>query len=703
MRWILLVAAVVVVRTTYAQVPDFRASLTLPDPVWSDALAAVQAPGPGLGYSGEVMRSYKYDAHALRTVGSLFRDVRGVPRYTGKVSDDLLAAAGDPGALVWLGYTLTDISAGRNLPTPPPENAGEPIDWRVEWLENGTATGAAAAAAIERLGGGPEPLPQGFEQLPHEVQRLIARLLIAVVQSRPSFDCMLRGDDSPAGANAREAHDLAYRLATAPWIEERWGQFVTDSAESFRLLESFDRRYLAFGSVVFARYAWAGIAEYLAWEGRGDLPDLLRGAKFAGVTIRTPLGEVVVLGPDDDDYDGAAPLLVLDTGGDDHYTGYVAVSSPGRSPVGLLVDLGGNDQYVGETAAMACGLFGLGAIFDLGGDDRYAVLQSGLGAGHFGTGLLYDAAGDDVYTTRDRFSQGAAIAGLGMLIDRGGDDQYTCGQLGQGLGGTLGAGVLLDSDGNDTYTARDDGNISELYEGQSVAMSQGCGWGRRADFGDGHTLAGGVGALIDAAGDDAYSAQVWAQGCAYWWSLGFLEDRAGNDTYRNGKYSAGAAAHFSIGSCVDLAGDDRHNLANETAKNQYHAHARDGSIAVLFDGAGDDAYMLRNHCGGSGDLGSIALFWDRSGDDVYTLKPGPVLEENGWNNTPPLGTSTWYKPMRTVRDDIGTYGLFFDTGGSDRYEGSDPRQGQDRPGDSRAWTMFHPWASWGYGIDLEVP
>jgi hypothetical protein len=698
-----------------AQQPPEREDLAIPVEVWADALKAVSAPGPALGYSSETMRAYRFDTHLLRSVETLFRDVRAVPRYTGKVSDDMLAAADDPAKLVWLGYTLTDISAGRDFKAPELQRAGEPIDWGVQWLPKGASPHEAAAAAIKLMGEPPHaerPLPERFGQMPPELQRLIARLLVSITESQPYIRKALPKSaysDATQGVEG-DSHSIAYAIATSPWIDERDAHFVSGHAGGYSLLAQFDRQWMAFGSVVFAAYASAGVREYLAWEGRHGLPEQLRAAGFEQIAIDTGLGKVYILGPEDDSFGDALPLMVVDAGGNDTYGGNLAVSSPMANTVGLLVDLAGDDQYSGEQGTMGCGLFGVGAIFDLGGKDTYSVRRSGLAAGHFGTGLVYDFEGDDTYEVKDRFGIAAGIGGLGLLVDRAGNDTYTCGSYSEGLGGTLGAGVLLDVEGNDTYIARDDGNISELYLNQSVAMSQGCGWGRRADFGDGHSLAGGVGALIDGAGDDSYHSQVWSQGCGYWWALGFLEDRAGNDTYRNGKYSAGAAAHFAIGSCVDLAGDDKHNLSNDTAKNQFNGHARDGSLAVFFDADGDDAYMLRDHCGGSGDLGSVAVFWDRRGDDVYTLMPSPDIKpKEGWDDARALGSSTWYEPMRTFRDDISTYGLFFDTGGSDRYElpewpgGGQGHEGAARPGENARWRYFRPWGFWGYGIDLDRP
>ena len=59
-----------------------RADLVIPENVWADALGAVRQAGPALGYGGDVMRNYRYDAHRLRTVEGLFTDVRAVPRFS---------------------------------------------------------------------------------------------------------------------------------------------------------------------------------------------------------------------------------------------------------------------------------------------------------------------------------------------------------------------------------------------------------------------------------------------------------------------------------------------------------------------------------------------------------------------------------------------------------------------------------------------
>jgi hypothetical protein len=369
-------------------------------------------------------------------------------------------------------------------------------------------------------------------------------------------------------------------------------------------------------------------------------------------------------------------------------------------PISLVVDLAGNDRYdAGDVdGTFGCGLFGLGALIDLGGDDVYAARDSALGCAWYGAGLLLDEAGDDRYTV-GTWGQGAAHVGAGVLCDLAGKDAYECAQQAQGLGATLGGGVLLDVSGNDAYVARDDGNREKIYLDQSVAMAQGCGYGRRADLGDGHSLAGGIGILVDGGGDDRYHAMVWSQGCAYWWAVGILEDRGGNDVYENGKYSSGAGAHFGVGVHVDLAGDDRYNAGVTTAVNQYQGHARDGSIGIFIDGDGRDTYRLRNHCAGAGDLGSIGFFWDRRGDDTYEVLGNELGPPNGWNETPPFGAATTIEPQRSFRDDLGTYGLFLDTGGRDTYRW-DVKPTQDAK-DGGRWTRRNGPRSFGFGLDAD--
>ena len=69
----------------------------------------------------------------------------------------------------------------------------------------------------------------------------------------------------------------------------------------------------------------------------------------------------------------------------------------------------------------------------------------------------------------------------------------------------------------------------------NTSMCQGVGMGRRADYTDGHSWAGGVGMLVEGGGDDTYSCSVFGQGCAYWYGVGLLVDKAGADQKNPGK------------------------------------------------------------------------------------------------------------------------------------------------------------------------
>ncbi len=567
-----------------------RKELAPPPALWTELQAAVGLAGQPIGYTADTMRQFGRDALLLETVRRAFADVALLPRFAGSTTDGLLDEAakvpafgsgweqGGLGEIARRGYLLQDISAA----------------YRTE------------------LAATPAPAPPGdiAPDLPPALRDLLGRLVAGAEAAAPwlraAFPSELtaRACGRPA-LDAVHAEDLL-ALGLALQEDEQLDQLASLRRESWELLAETDRAYLAYGSVLLLRHVERALAEFAAAGGVAALP----AAPIATQGFATPLGTLLLGGAGDDTH-GEPAFLVVDIGGNDRYLAAYAAPTGLAAPVGLLLDLAGDDVYsdpaLADSSLAPAGCFGaaaggVGLLLDLAGNDDYRVRAAGLGCGCFGSGFLVDYAGDDHYFTQGRYGQGAGLVGLGALLDLAGNDEYSCALESQGIGSTLGTGLLLDLAGNDRYLARDDGNISALYEGQSVAMSQGCGYGRRADLGDGHSLAGGVGLLVDGAGDDDYHAQVWAQGCGYWWGLGILEDRGGNDRYRNGKYSSGAAAHFAVGIHVDLAGDDRYNEGNETAKNQYQGHARDGAIGVFIDGDGNDDYTLRSHCGGSADL-----------------------------------------------------------------------------------------------------
>jgi len=380
----------------------------------------------------------------------------------------------------------------------------------------------------------------------------------------------------------------------------------------------------------------------------------------------SPYGWIRIRGGGDDTVDGDGALLIVDLGGNDTYTGGVAASTAGR-PLGLLLDLAGHDTYDSDGPAQGAGLTGVGVLLDAAGDDSYRARHYAQGVGQFGLGLLADLGGDDEYFNRYS-GQGCGYFGIGLLFDAAGDDEYRLYADGQGLGGVAGVGVLADRTGNDTYTAVREHSVTGRPSYHSpdldvgVSNAQGSGMGRRGDGADGHSWAGGLGALLDGRGDDVYTAGNWAMGTGYWFGIGALHDGGGNDEYHGVAYSQATGAHFCIGVLVDEGGDDKH-FAEENAHSDI-SWAHDFTVSILLNVDGDDHYRLRDGGLAYSINRSVALLIDTGGDDVYEAEevPRPGYARNDERFRARGGVSTYFADTTSI-------GLFLDLGGDDRYWG----------------------------------
>jgi len=661
--------------------PPDRSELMIPEVIWQDVLDAVDFSGIPLGYTSDEMRNYSGSGHILPNIEMLFRDILSVPRFSGRLSTLLTGNPSDFGYASLIAYNRLGTTSAREAEFPGP---GE---WGVDWIDDGTSHDAALEALINRtdigIGSGEisdDELAQ-WSMLPPEIQLLVLRTIISAYESAP---VMGEAFDRPLLRNYFGVEHLSevpmselYDFASAPWQED----VSPIPRESFDALDRVDFHYLACASNTFLSLLYKTVNEYL-YPPANEHGESEPGAEqeprsvtnfdltgFESCEFRTSMGLVGIFGPGADSISGDYSFI-FDLGGNDVYTGTTAVPRNIDQPFGIVIDLSGYDVYRCDDtpAGLACGNHGIGGIIDIDGNDQYFTVESGIACAWYGTGFVIDYAGDDIYNTTEIWGQGAAHAGAGLLIDLSGDDYYNCLRESQGFGSTLGFGLILDTEGSDDYFADPFGDPQAPGAGftsHTVSFAQGTGFGRRADFGDGHSLAGGFGVLIDGAGDDTYTGGVYSQGAGYWWAMGILEDLGGNDTYRNDWYSAGSAPHFAIGSCVDLSGDDLYNIGNTKMGLQCQAQgcARDGSIAVFIDGAGDDCYYHRNRCAGSGDLNSIALFWDRLGDDSY------LCDRNGSKPAcRSYGDATWYERFNTFRDDVPTVGVYLDTSGIDTYE-----------------------------------
>lgn len=438
----------------------------------------------------------------------------------------------------------------------------------------------------------------------------------------------------------------------------------------------------------------------------------------------TPWGRIYISGTGNDTCVHEfpqTPFLVVDLGGDGGWEGRVGASD-GVQTLGAMLDLGGNDRYItaiggggtgvrgaGEVlvaGGAGSGICGVGVVVDASGNDFYLGEGSLTeGAGQFGFGALIDLAGDDVYDAHYE-SQGAAFFGVGLLFDCSGKDRYSIWSDGQGFGGAGGVGVLADRSGDDKYEALRDPAVTkrpsyhQLKDAPllSVSNAQGCAMGRRGDGADGHSWAGGLGALLDADGNDTYSAANWAQGTGYWFGTGVLWDGAGDDAYAADWWCSGSGAHFCIGALVDEAGNDSYVCR---ATNGI-AFGHDFTLALLCDLGGNDRYECPNDVVARSINRSVAMLLDAAGDDVYrsgaTGRPGAATFDAKMLDR--RATSVYWTEPTSI-------GLFVDAGGKDDY-GAAASDAASPARDSASWTDA-PGSdntkarNFGIGLDTETP
>ncbi len=374
----------------------------------------------------------------------------------------------------------------------------------------------------------------------------------------------------------------------------------------------------------------------------------------------TPHGWIIFGGVEANAYELSQPVaIIVDLGGDDVYRGTVATSCDADRANQVVIDLAGNDRYEGNRRGLACGRLGVGILYDLAGDDHYELAPGSGGTGFGGIGVLCDAAGNDTYVG-SKFTQGAAIAGIGLLLDCQGDDRYTSFAYSIGLGGPAGVGAVIDGAGNDFYqcghkypSSYNKGDATpDDPQYQYTAFGMGTGLGRRifskkADDHD-YALAGGLGMLLDMAGNDQYESSNFSQACGYYFGVGLKMDLAGDDRHKAARYGCASGAHFGMALFVDYCGEDTYQSTGPTynggcswdhtaslfvdagtAKDAYcwdnsHGPARTdiGSWGTFVELGGDDCYRLRTGLGRTTRT-SMAIFYDRSGTDDYQLTERP--------------------------------------------------------------------------------
>ena len=134
-----------------------------------------------------------------------------------------------------------------------------------------------------------------------------------------------------------------------------------------------------------------------------------------------------------------------------------------------------------------------------------------------------------------------------LIVDLGGNDTYLGPVAASSASYPL--SLLLDLDGEDEYSAGA-GPAAEADDSTNPALRGAPGPAQGAGL-------CGVGVLIDAAGDDQYSAERYAQGVGQ--SGRVLADLAGNDRY-GVRYSGQGCGYFGVGLLLDVAGIDNYNI-----------------------------------------------------------------------------------------------------------------------------------------------
>ena len=406
--------------------------------------------------------------------------------------------------------------------------------------------------------------------------------------------------------------------------------------------------------------------------------------------VRTDWGMIRLSGGGDTTYPDEPSFITIDTGGNDTYLNAPSTTSAANW-VSLLIDTDGNDVYLsdpalaqssigafknrkgGDRPGPAGAAMGVAILWDTDGNDLYRSHRPGLASARVGAALLVDEEGDDAYEGYAD-AEGFASFGTSALIDLAGNDRYYGFNQVQGVGLTGGTGILLDVKGADKYVAED--TIIDIPSPQDpkhqVSMAQGAGNGRRADYIDGLSYAGGVGILADGEGNDTYDCGVFGQGVGYWEGVGMLLEGGGDDVYRGNWYVQGAGAHYSIGFLDDVSGDDRYSVAQSMGQGAGH----DFSMGGLVDRSGDDRYEGANLSQGAGNANGMGYLLDLRGNDHYK-----ATGTSQGRATP--GTAN------SMREIAFSLGLLADGGGRDTYEGTDAR-GDGAPRTSPATLPDNP-------------
>lgn len=545
-------------------------------------------------------------------------------------------------------------------------------------------------AAIEaRLRGAPDPLAAGLAwmasttvgagwvpalpdhaQLPNPLRYELARVLAALSQSHQFLQRAF--ERFPPGVTPqllrRQAHE---------------GRFTPFETPDYRQLLPLVEREAVLAGMLDLVGAVERLQAFVKNE--AALPSV-------AWSLQTPFGWIVVdTSGRNNRHHLKDSLLVLDVGGDDEYE---FLERGDTHAISVLLDHRGNDRYATAApgADPSSATLGYGILWDTEGDDRYQGTQQAQASALFGAALLVDGGGSNRFVASSR-SQAHAIGGVAVLVSAGGDDEFTAQTYSQATGGPGGVAVLVDTGGNDRYRLTNVPLVrpSAQLPDRNTSMGQGAGYGMRGVFLDGRSTAGGIGMLVDLAGNDRYDAQVFAQGVGYYEGLGMLLDDGGNDRYESAWYAMGAGVHYAAGIFLDRGvGSDVYRSTHEMALGS----GNDLSVGVFVDEGGDDEYTVGQLSLGHAHANSTGIFVDAAGNDRYTVMSATCRA---------LGVAYLHE-WGNARETLPNLGLFMDLGGVDSYPTHCVRAANNKLwAGPRVWPLLDLRSEAAAGVDGEWP
>lgn len=598
----------------------------------------------------------------------LFRAVMAAPLdapyRAGALGDSVRRAAGSPHELISLAGTLSGARLRR-----PPDFGMAAIEAQLRAAPDPLAA-ALAWMASTQAGAGWVPALPDQAGLPNPLRYELARVLAAMSQSHQFLQRAF--ERFPAGVTPQLLRRQAFE-----------GRFVPFETPDYRqLLPLVEREAVLAGMLDLV-----GAVERLQGfvKNEAALPPV-------AWSLETPFGWIVVdTSGRDNRHQLKNPLLVLDVGGDDDYE----FLAPGDThAISVLLDHRGNDRYATAVpgADPSSATLGYGILWDTEGDERYQGTGQAQASALFGAALLVDGGGRNRFVASSR-SQGHAIGGVAVLASAGGADEFTAQTYSQATGGPGGVALLLDTAGDDRYTLTDVPLVrpSPQLPDRNTSMGQGAGYGMRGVFLDGRSTAGGIGMLLDLAGNDRYEAQVFAQGVGYYEGLGMLLDDGGDDRFEAAWYAMGAGVHSAAGVFVKRGvGSDVYRSTHEMVLGS----GNDLSVGVFVDEGGDDEYGVGQLSLGVAHANSTAIFVDGAGNDRYAVASATCRA---------LGAAYLHE-WGTPRESLPNLGLFMDLGGVDNYPAHCARAANDRLwAGPRMWPPLDLRSEAAAGADGEWP